>query len=78
MALGSHLKSVVKAVTWRALGAVDTFALCWLVTGHPGAAAGVVGFEVLTKSLLYYGHERVWEMPWLAGLFVPAKGASHA
>ena len=53
--------SVAKAATWRVVGAIDTFVLAWLVTGHPVAAASVVGLEVFTKSALYFGHERAWE-----------------
>ena len=61
MKFKSHLKSAVKAISWRCLGAIDTFILSFLVTGHAGAAAGIVGLEVITKSFLYYGHERAWE-----------------
>lgn len=55
-----HLKSVAKAISWRALGSLDTFFVAFLVTGHPGAAVGVAGFEVFTKTFLYYVHERAW------------------
>jgi hypothetical protein len=33
----THLKSMVKAVSWRGVGAVDTFALAFFITGHAGA-----------------------------------------
>jgi uncharacterized membrane protein len=69
----SHLKSVAKALSWRIVGAADTFVLSFLVTGKAGAAVGIVGFEVITKSVLYYGHERAWE-GWLSAVF--AKGGS--
>lgn len=69
MKFGSHLKSVVKAFTWRLFAAADTFGLTFMMTGKLSAAVGVVGFEVLTKSVLYYGHERVWETGWLATMF---------
>jgi len=64
--MASHIKSVAKAITWRVLGAADTFVLSFLVTGKATAAVGIVGFELLTKSMLYYGHERAWEISWLA------------
>ena len=57
----SRMKSLMKAMTWRMIGAVDTFVLTFLISGKLTAAVGVCGFEVLTKSVLYYGHERVWE-----------------
>ena len=69
MNLKSHVKSLAKAVSWRVIGAVDTFALAYLMTGRTGAAVGLVGLEVLTKSLWYYAHERAWELPAVAGVF---------
>jgi len=69
MSATSHLKSVAKAVSWRLVGAVDTFVLSFLVTGHLGMASAVVGFEVMTKTALYYGHERVWELGVVASFF---------
>lgn len=75
MKLGSHLKSASKAVSWRLVGALDTFALSFLVTGKVGAATAIVGLEVMTKTFLYYGHERAWEVSWLAKVF---GGANHA
>jgi uncharacterized membrane protein len=64
--MASHIKSVAKAITWRVLGAADTFVLSFLVTGKATAAVGIVGFELFTKSVLYYGHERAWEISWLS------------
>jgi uncharacterized membrane protein len=71
--VASHCKSVAKAITWRVLGAADTFVLSFLVTGKATAACGIVGFELFTKSVLYYGHERAWEMQgrwqWAASMY---------
>jgi len=49
-----------KAVSWRVLGTIDTTLLTWIITGsfHVGVMVG--GVEILTKTLLYYVHERVW------------------
>jgi uncharacterized membrane protein len=49
---------------------VDTFGLVWLFSGHDtthaiAAASAVVGVEAITKSFLYFAHERVWEAPLL-------------
>lgn len=56
----SHARHVLKAVTWRILGTLDTILLSWLITGN--ALTGLkIGFsEVLTKMVLYYFHERIW------------------
>lgn len=55
------LKTMFKTISWRTLGAVDTFVLSFLVTGKLTAAGAVVGFELVTKSVLYFAHERGWE-----------------
>ena len=52
--------SAAKAVTWRLIGAADTFVLTFLLTGKCATAAGIVGLEVVTKSVLYFSHERAW------------------
>jgi uncharacterized membrane protein len=66
MRLSSHVRSAVKTASWRAFAAVDTFGLVWLFSGHDAthaiaAAGAVVGVEAITKSLLYFAHERLWE-----------------
>jgi len=70
MRLRSHVRSAVKTASWRAFAAVDTFGLVWLFSGHDtthaiAAAGAVVGVEAITKSLLYFAHERLWEAPLL-------------
>lgn len=55
-----HRRSIAKAITWRATGSVDTFVLSWLLSGSVSIAGGIASTEVLTKSVLYYLHERAW------------------
>jgi uncharacterized membrane protein len=55
-----HLKSIVKALSWRVLGAIDTMLLSLIVTNSVTMALGVVGIEFFTKTALYYAHERAW------------------
>lgn len=56
----THKRHIAKAITWRMVGTIDTILIGWLLTGslHLGAAIG--GLEVITKTVLYYFHERVW------------------
>jgi uncharacterized membrane protein len=68
----SQLRSLAKALSWRIIGAADTFLLGWLVTGRLAAAGSLAGFEVVTKTGLYYLHERAWARPLLTRLFVRA------
>lgn len=56
----SHLRHVLKAVTWRILGTLDTILLSWLITGNAMTGLKIGISEVLTKMALYYLHERVW------------------
>jgi uncharacterized membrane protein len=56
----SHHRSIAKAISWRALGSVDTFALSWFFTGSAGAAGAIASTEMITKMILYYVHERAW------------------
>jgi len=56
----AHSRSLVKAISWRVLGSVDTFLLSLLFTRNVGAAGAIATTEVLTKMFLYYFHERVW------------------
>jgi sulfate adenylyltransferase large subunit len=53
-------RSLVKALTWRATGSLDTFVLAYLFTGQAKIAAGISIAEIATKIVLYYGHERIW------------------
>ena len=58
----SHARSVAKAVSWRTLGTLDTFAISWLITGRAATAGGIAVTEVLTKVVLFYLHERGWNL----------------
>lgn len=56
----SKQRSALKAITWRIIGTVDTFLLSWIITKEPVTAGAIASFEVLTKTILYYLHERGW------------------
>jgi len=54
------VRSLVKAISWRVVGTIDTLIISWLITGKLALALSISGVEFVTKMLLYYGHERVW------------------
>ncbi|HZR61970.1 MAG TPA: GTP-binding protein [Xanthobacteraceae bacterium] len=61
----SRLRSIVKAISWRGTGSVDTFIVTFIVTGNYTFAGSVALTEIATKVMLYYFHERVWSLiPW--------------
>lgn len=53
-------RSMVKAISWRATGTIDTLVVSYLVTGKITTALSIGGIEVFTKMTLYYFHERIW------------------
>ena len=63
------MKTLLKTLSWRLVGALDTFALSYLMTGKTAAAVGIVGFEVVTKMVWFYGHEKLWDCAWVASFF---------
>jgi len=58
--MDSHIRSLVKGITWRITGSLDTFLISWLITGHASIAFSITLVELITKITLYWAHERVW------------------
>ena len=58
----AHQRSLVKGITWRMTGTLDTIVISYLVTGQAGKALSIGGIEVFTKIGLFYLHERAWGM----------------
>lgn len=56
----THARSLLKAISWRTLGTLDTFAISWLLTHRLDIAGSIAGLELGTKIAWYYLHERVW------------------
>ncbi len=53
-------RSVVKTISWRALGTIDTIIISWIIVGNFRFAVSIGGVELFTKMFLYYFHERIW------------------
>lgn len=56
----THARSLVKGISWRCFGTMDTIIISYFVTGVWVNAFAIGGFELITKVLIYYVHERVW------------------
>jgi len=56
----SHARSVIKGITWRITGTIDTVVMAFIVTGELTHAIKIGATEVFTKIILYYLHERLW------------------
>jgi uncharacterized membrane protein len=58
---GDQLKrSLVKTLSWRIVGTLDTVLISWLLTGTLILALSIGGIELVSKMILYFFHERAW------------------
>jgi uncharacterized membrane protein len=53
-------RSLVKAISWRVTGTIDTMVISYLITGQMKWALSIGFVEVFTKIALYFVHERFW------------------
>jgi len=58
----SRLRSVLKAFTWRIVASITTISIAYIVTGDLSAAGAVGILDFIFKLLLYYFHERIWQL----------------
>ena len=58
----SHTRSLIKGVSWRIVGTLDTMVISYLITGSVRWAVSIGSVEVITKIILYYLHERCWQL----------------
>jgi len=54
------IKSILKSVSWRIVGTIDTMVISYIITGRITIALSIGSVEVITKTILYYFHERLW------------------
>ena len=56
------IRSIVKSLTWRTIGTIDTILISWLLTGTLSLAFSIGAIELFTKMALYFLHERAWNL----------------
>lgn len=57
----THERSFLKALTWRFLASLTTVILVLVFTGDLTLAGTVGVFDITSKLLIYYAHERAWD-----------------
>ncbi len=57
----SHLRSVLKTITWRVLATTTTISVAYFVMGDVEIAFTIGGIEFFVKLIVYYFHERAWQ-----------------
>jgi uncharacterized membrane protein len=56
----THLRSLLKGITWRILGSTDTFLLSLFYSKILITSLHIGLSEIFTKIILFYLHERIW------------------
>lgn len=56
----SNLRSLLKTISWRVVGTIDTMIISYLITGNTTMAMSIGSVEVVSKMVLYFLHERAW------------------
>lgn len=55
-----YKRHIVKSISWRIIGTLDTFLLSYILTGSIFFGLSISGIDFFSKLLLYYYHERIW------------------
>jgi uncharacterized membrane protein len=53
-------RHIVKSISWRIIGTIDTFLLSFILTGSISFGLSISGVDFFSKLLLFYFHERIW------------------
>lgn len=56
----AHLRSIMKAVSYRLLATVATGTIAFIFTRRLDISLGIAAAEAVAKILCYYIHERLW------------------
>jgi len=56
------LRSIVKAFSWRIVGTLDTLIVSFCITQKATIAASIASIDFMTKIVLYFFHERIWNV----------------
>jgi len=58
----SRVRSLLKAISYRIIGTLTTASVALGVTGDATTAIAIGTVEPIAKIVIYYFHERVWQM----------------
>ncbi len=69
----SHIRSLLKGISWRVVATTDTVLVVLLITCLTGTcslenALRIGGAEFVIKFLIYYAHERIWQFAYKDGV----------
>ena len=58
----SHVRTILKTLSWRIVATTTTVVIAYFVFGDVSSALTVGGIEFFAKMLIYYFHERIWQL----------------
>ena len=58
----SHLRSFLKTFSWRIIATTTTVTIAYFVIGDISPALKVGAIEFFAKMVIYYLHERAWQL----------------
>ena len=58
----SHIRSVFKTISWRIIATSTTIIIAYFIFGDISDALKVGGIEFFAKMIIYYVHERIWQI----------------
>jgi uncharacterized membrane protein len=58
----SRTRSLLKAISYRVIGTLTTAFLTYVITGDVGAALAIGAVEPFAKIVIFYLHERAWQL----------------
>lgn len=53
-------RSLVKAISWRIVGSTAAVIIAYAVTGSIAASSTIGIIHLISNTILYYFHERIW------------------
>jgi uncharacterized membrane protein len=53
-------RSLVKTISWRLTGSGATFLISYLIAGNFAVAGTIAVIPLVSNTVLYFLHERVW------------------
>ena len=56
----ANRRHLLKTVTWRVIGTLDTIILSFWIWGDGTQSVQIGGAETVSKSVLYFLHEKMW------------------
>jgi len=67
-------RSLAKTLTWRVTGSGATFLISWLISGDLHVAGSIAVIQIVANTVLYYVHERTWDIVSWGRINTAAKG----